>query len=38
MIYALNPKNCTNYTNYIMQNKKYLKEYMKNLKTKFKNF
>jgi len=29
MIYALNPKNYTNYTNYIMKNKLLKKEYKK---------
>jgi len=34
MIYALNPKNYTNYTNYIMQNKKISKNIGKKLETK----
>jgi len=32
MIYALNPKNYINYTNYMMQNKKKLKEHRKKKK------
>ncbi len=33
MIYALNPKNYTKYTNYIMQNKKSLKEHRKKIRN-----
>jgi len=33
MIYALNPKNYTSYTNHIIQNKTNLKEHRKNLKN-----
>jgi hypothetical protein len=35
VIYALNFKNYTKYTNYIMQKKKKKKNIVKNLKTKF---
>jgi hypothetical protein len=34
MIYALNPKNYINYTNYIMQNKQIKKNIGKNLEIK----
>jgi hypothetical protein len=33
MIYALNPKNYTKYTNYIMQNKKIFLKHRKKLKN-----
>ncbi len=35
MIYALDPKNYTKYTNYIMQNNLFLKNIGKNVETKF---
>ncbi len=35
MIYALNPKNYTKYTNYIMQNNFFFKNIGKILETKF---
>jgi hypothetical protein len=35
MIYALNPKNYTNYINYIMQDKQIWKNIGKKLETKF---
>ncbi len=35
LIYALNPKNYTKYTNYIVQNKKIQKTYENFLKPKF---
>jgi len=35
MIYALNPKNYTKHTNYILQNKKIKKNIGKNLESKF---
>jgi hypothetical protein len=37
MIYAQNPKNCTKYTNYIMQNKKKKKIKIKNQNLKLLN-
>ncbi len=38
MIYALNPKNYTKYTNYIIQNKKIKKTQEKIQKPNFKSF